>query len=744
MTMELYKRLIEKRNDSNQLRRFIESTVAELLEKNTDVEHPGMLLGEIQSGKTRAFTGIIALGFDKKYDVTVVLTKGTKALVKQTVLRLKSEFEEFEEEDVLRVFDVMEMPEDLNEYVIEKQKLILVVKKEDDNISRLSRIFFEVYPSLLSKAVLIIDDEADLVSIGYRKTKKEDGEKEINLNVIARQLSDFRNALKKGSDYLQVTATPYSLYLQPENIEIRENTFAPMRPKFTQVLLAHEKYIGSQYYFEESRKEASPAKYLFHSIDEDELKTLSKAHGKILDNVFYSPSILSFRTAIINYVTASCIRIIQAESEKIFNYKSSFIVHTETGKLKHENQALITTRLVEALKVESKLNSSILRDRVYESFQDFQLSLSLTNYFVPSFEKVFEKFKEYVRYITIRKINSDNDVLSLLNFKTGELRLESPLNIFIGGQILDRGITVQNLIGFFYGRNPKRMQQDTVMQHARIFGARTLQDMAVTRLYTTDRIYEAMWKMHESDQALRKAFLEGGSRQDVAFLQKAPDGRIIPCSPNKILLSNTITLRPGGTLPIYGFQTMSKTRIQDQVNKITNIITGLSNGNYEEPFLIPVSVANELIDVIYDTFEDEEKVYGCTRNEFKAVVAYATSQTASKNLHGKLYCFANKRPKNSGRYKENMRGKMFNDVCYDGRTDAKKAKAKAIDVPCLFLSYQNGSKEQDWNGASFYWPVLFVQERLVTSIFTTDSHPGDDIDDDTTDDTGPLNRPIQK
>jgi hypothetical protein len=188
--MGIYDRLTAKRKDSKELRDCMEQTVDELLSKKTDVEHPGMLLGDIQSGKTRGFTGIIALAFDKKYDVAVVLTKGTKALVKQTVQRFKSEFEEFEQEDILRIFDVMEIPDDLNEYVIATQNLILVVKKEDDNIRRLTSLFFVTYPALSKKSVLIVDDEADFVSIGYRRIKNEEsGEKEIDLNVISKQKS---------------------------------------------------------------------------------------------------------------------------------------------------------------------------------------------------------------------------------------------------------------------------------------------------------------------------------------------------------------------------------------------------------------------------------------------------------------------------------------------------------------------------------------------------------------------------
>ncbi len=737
----MYDRLIQKRNDSKELIDCMQKTIKLLLENKTDAEHPGMLLGDIQSGKTRGFTGIIALGFDKKYDITVVLTKGTKALLKQTVQRFKSEFQEFEEEDILRVFDVMEIPEDLNEYVIERQKLIIVVKKEDDNINRLKKLFFETYPSLNTKSVLIVDDEADFVSIGYRSKKMPDGKKEVDLNVISRQISDFRKSLIDGSDYLQVTATPYSLYLQPEDIVIKETEFSPMRPKFTVVLPRHDKYIGSNYYFEESQNDNSPAQFLFQPIDENELKTLSKTHGRVLENALNSPSVYHIRTAIINYIVGSCIRILQSGKKGKLNYKSSFIIHTETGKGKHENQSNLVNKLIEALKVEGKMKSSILKEKIIEAYENLKLSIELTDFDLPIFEKVFEKVAEYVRYITIRKINSDNDVLSLLNMSTGELRLESPLNIFIGGQILDRGITVQNLIGFFYGRNPKRMQQDTVMQHARIFGARSLEDMAVTRLYTTNRIYESLRRMHEADKALRKAFEQGNESKKVAFIQKSLDGKIIPCSPNKLLISNTVTLRPSGTLRVYGFQTKAKTHISSTVKDISTTLDEIGNNKYEDPFIIPLGFANELIDQIYDTFDPNFEIYGCTKEEFKAAIEYASTQTNNQKLKGHLYCFSNKKPKNNARYKDNQRGKMFNDSYFDGKSDSILARKVAIDIPCLFLSFQNGNKDDDWKETQFYWPVLFIQKNLITSIFTTDSEPSEiseDDETDDTDDTGPM------
>jgi hypothetical protein len=73
-------------------------------------------------------------------------------------------------------------------------------------------------------------------------------------------------------------------------------------------------------------------------------------------------------------------------------------------------------------------------------------------------------------HITITKVKSDDDVASLLD-STGQLKLRTPLNIFIGGQVLDRGVTLANLIAFYYGRRPNKFQQDTVLQHSSDAGA---------------------------------------------------------------------------------------------------------------------------------------------------------------------------------------------------------------------------------------------------------------------------------
>src|SRR5881628_3031881 len=92
----------------------VQQTVDRLLSVQTSAEEPGMLLGKIQSGKTKTFLAAIALAFDNGFDIAVILTKGTKALTRQTLERVRREFGSFAERDRLQIFDIMVVPAGLS------------------------------------------------------------------------------------------------------------------------------------------------------------------------------------------------------------------------------------------------------------------------------------------------------------------------------------------------------------------------------------------------------------------------------------------------------------------------------------------------------------------------------------------------------------------------------------------------------------------------------------------------------
>ena len=122
-------------------------------------DKPLMMLGKIQSGKTRSFIGVISLAFDNDYDLAIVLTKNSNALAKQTTARMNQEFKQFKDVDLVDVYDIMCMPPDLSKFELDK-KLIIVVKKEKNNIPKMLN-FIKKYAFNVDKKCLIIDDEAD-------------------------------------------------------------------------------------------------------------------------------------------------------------------------------------------------------------------------------------------------------------------------------------------------------------------------------------------------------------------------------------------------------------------------------------------------------------------------------------------------------------------------------------------------------------------------------------------------------
>ncbi len=693
----------------------IQRTVERLLSVQTSAEKPGMLLGKIQSGKTKTFLGIVALAFDNSFDIAVVLTKGTKALTKQTLQRINSEFAPFQSKDMMQIYDIMTLPSGLTPYEL-SQKIVFVAKKQTDNMDRLAAVFQETYPQLAGKRTLIIDDEADYASIGYRNDRKEG---KVVANVTARQIDGLRQTLASSS-FLQVTATPYSLYLQPDNVVASGLRFRPVRPSFTELVPVHKDYIGSDYYFQQSQEDNSPAKYVYEPVTLDELSILRQQDRRRFktEDCLTSDAIDSLRNAVCNFIVGGCIRRLQDQRLGKPLKKFSFLVHTEAGKSAHAWQEQVVQALRDHLTDAVKRDPDRLRRLLSDAYQDLSASIRVMDHYLPPEEEVLgEAFVALGEgWLMITKVNSEKQVEELLDTE-GQLRLRTPLNIFIGGQILDRGVTIANLIGFFYGRRPQVYQQDTVLQHSRMFGFRPIEDLTVTRFYTEPTIYDAMRRMHESDVALRQAIAKNPD-QPIVFIQRDDTGRVIPCSPNKILVSRTTTLRPFKRVLPVGFQTDYKTRVHPVVDEIDKLLEDLRpQSGFDEPFEISVSVALDVLRRIEPTLLMEKKEgYTFDWEAARAALRYLANASDDSTNHGKVICLV-RRDRNLSRQVSSGSHAVYSDAPDTTRTEGEVARRVALETPVLMLIRQNGHEEQGWRGTPFYWPVIMAQGNLQTAIF---------------------------
>ncbi|UNL86542.1 Z1 domain-containing protein [Priestia koreensis] len=700
-----YTHLQRKNQYEKEMKACIEQTVDLLQRHTTNERKPGMLLGKIQSGKTRTFIGVTGLAFDNGYDAVIVLTKGTKALAQQTYERLKEEYKTLSESDCVQVFDIMKIPTNLIAYELE-QKLVFVVKKEIHNMKRLHDALLR-YPQLKDRNVLIIDDEADYASLGFTKTQQETTE----INAIAGQIDELRKELKKSA-FLQVTATPYSLYLQPDELKVSETSpvFMPIKPAFTVLVPTPSTYIGSEYYFENE----AVRKSLFVPIDERELMALKKPDRRRLklEEVLTSKSIETLRRSVLSFLVGGVVRRIQQRKEGKTLEKYSFIIHTQQAKSSHDWQENVVLTLKERLGQLAVDQPVALQQMLEKCYEEMEPALESPP---PKQDVVYEAlFMLQKDYLLVTTVNSEKEMNQLLD-EQGQLKLRAPLNIFIGGQILDRGITIRNLIGFYYGRNPRSFQQDTVLQHSRMFGYRSPEDLSVTKFYTTEEIYEVMEKIHDFDTGLRTAFEQGGQNRGVVFIEQDFSSRLIPCSPNKLLLSQTTTLKPLKRILPIGFQTGYKTYIAKTVKELDRRIK--SRWTEKKPFLIDIEEAIDYVRLIKQTFDQQEGKQW-DESSFIASMSYLSRYTNSKHK-GKVWCVV-RSGRNMSRVRANGRFEDAPDTTANGNSELTVAKKLAQRIPVLILLRQNGREENGWRGCPFWWPILVTPKNTKTVVFSRD------------------------
>lgn len=711
-----YDVLAAERGDLPELAAKVHETVEKLRAEDTSSRRPGILLGKVQSGKTRAYLGIIARAFDVGYDVAVILTKGTKSLVKQTLSRVRQDYASFIAVDKLQVHDIMALPE-LTPYELE-QKLVFIVKKEDDNLRRLLGAFAKSYPVLRSKRLLIIDDEADLASISFRK---EDGA--VKPGKLSRQIDDLREMVE-DADFLQVTATPYSLYLQPDDDTLLADgtLFKPKRPRFTVILPTHGAYVGGEYYFESSEDAGSPAFHIYREVPPNEREALKSEDRRRLkiERILTEPRAEVLREAILTFLVGGVIRRWQERESGRHPPKYSLLFHTEQRRASHDWQEEVAAAIRKALQGEAQASTTLFSELCAKAWAGLLPSLQLTGAPLPAFETArAEAAKALVDgELMITTVNSDRDVEELLD-ENGQLKLRTPFNMFIGGQILDRGVTINGLIGFYYGRDPKRFQQDTVLQHSRMYGVRPPLDLAVTRFYAPLHVYQVLKKVHAFDAALRTAFESGAHDRGVYFIQKDTKERLIPCSPNKLLLSSVATIQPEKRLLPVNFQTVSKSTGRKAVERLDSRVEALAGGKRDEPVLIPLAQAIELLSAAYESlvFEDDTDD---ERRAYVAALEHLSRTSSDTEIRNSVWLIV-ATERRVTRYRA---GGRFSNAP-DTKQQADLARELARDIPALLMLRQEGAESDGWRDLPFWWPVIVTPRNAVTSIFVADTRQDD-------------------
>ena len=266
---------------------------------------------------------------------------------------------------------------------------------------------------------VIIDDEADYATPNSKINKKQ----KSKINELTGVL------IGDTGIYIGVTATPARLDLNKTHQNQNEYwiDFPP-----------HSHYTGQDIFFPVAIDDL-PYKLTLLSDQGDDPKYLREALFSFMVNVAYLNE------------------LVNPEEN---NY--SLLIHTSSTKADHSVDYKQVIKIFETLRDADSNNHEKYIKRIWEIAQERY----------PNHETTITKYvmMRSERY-NIVVMNSDKEVNAADNRTATDPT--APFTVIIGGNIVSRGVTFNNLLSMFFTRDVKhKLQQDTYIQRARMFGSR--------------------------------------------------------------------------------------------------------------------------------------------------------------------------------------------------------------------------------------------------------------------------------
>lgn len=438
----------------------------------------GLIIGDVQSGKTANYSGLICKAADAGYKVIVLLTGTIEKLRSQTQKRIDESFIGRDSDAVLKQKDVFvgvgKYEKTLNAISFTSKSsdfnvklamslgvsfyqlhdpVIFVIKKNVKSLKTLTDWFktqnLNRGSSKINKSLLMIDDESDNASIN---TNPDDKEPTKTNRLIVEMLGLFDRA-----SYVGFTATPFAnIFIDPDTDEAMENS--NLFPQdYIYALNSPSNYIGARNIFPENAK--------YHNmlrVIEDGEQYYPLDHSK--DFIFneMSPSLCD---AINTFFLANTIRDLRND---IKTHRSMIINISRFVNCQSQIYDLVYNYVNEvrnAVKVYSKLepNEALKNEKIANLKRIFELEYSKLGY---DWNTVQTQLYESIASIQVAIVNQKNkNTLNYEDYEEDGLRV-----IAIGGLSLSRGLTLEGLIVSYFYRNSK--MYDTLMQMGRWFGYR--------------------------------------------------------------------------------------------------------------------------------------------------------------------------------------------------------------------------------------------------------------------------------
>lgn len=566
----------------------------------------GLVAGQVQSGKTGNYIGLMCKAIDAGYKLVIVLAGIHNSLRAQTQARVDEGVLGFSTDKALRAdragqgligvghqgflyvnsFTSRKESGDFNLRVAESigvavggnDPVVLVVKKNKSvltNILKWATSLNAAEDPTTGKVVvqkvplLIIDDEADQASVdtnGPKRGEKDEYDPPVINGLIRKLLNQFQQ-----SAYVGYTATPFAnIFIDPE-VDHEEAGQSLFPRSFIISLPAPSNYIGPSRVFglkEDVTRNIEPLAPLpmVRSVQDWETWIPDK-HRK---DLVPSPMPASLKDAMLSFVLTVAVRRWRGQVGK----HNSMLVHVTrfTAVQKHVRGQVAD----ELQRIQNRLR--LATDRSTDSVWSRARDLYATDYEanhaafgaapdladqvgpLPAWEVLAPLLPVAADLVAVREVNGTvKDSLDYVDHPEG-------LNVIaVGGAKLSRGLTLEGLSVSYYLAGSR--MYDTLMQMGRWFGYRPGY-LDLCRLYTTEELTKRYALITAAAEELYREFdymvaIGSSPREFGLRVQQHPDGLMVT-APNKMPTARLLSMSFAGNLSeTVLFETDPKRRIQN-------------------------------------------------------------------------------------------------------------------------------------------------------------------------------------
>lgn len=475
---------------------------------NVSTNPNSLLVGKVQSGKTSNLELLTALAFDNGYNLLIIYGGYDKELLRQCTERFSLTFDAASEDELLDsdmpvVFTTNDVTNQSNtlacltedfakELLEEGRPMIITCLKRSVALRKVNKLVATLMAAIPSLKPFIIDDEGDQASLNTAKNKAEDA------TPTYRNICQMKRILHDPL-YLSVTATPQANIFQED--------ISKLIPESIHLIQPGDGYDGARVYHLSENE-------IIQSIVEED------------DNIYPE----SLRETIYYFLIASTIKSMMFTLKR--DKKSDMIIHADRTVSVHGS-------------IYSRVDGEICIIR--SAFENRAHDPDELNFHLKYLNQAYKKFLTDKQQSQFPFDNTFVDNLGVVVHKTGVIMQNGKgkntkesgktklHKIYIGGDLLQRGLTFPNLLVSYFTRFAKNGgNMDTTLQRARWFGYRS-KYLELCKIFTTDEIAKEFSALAEIEDDLWEQFedVENGVLSIKDIIIQAEDSKQKPTARNK-------------------------------------------------------------------------------------------------------------------------------------------------------------------------------------------------------------------